>query len=204
VPWLNGVMRADHPTKVALLSTTVELIDDRGVNGFTVETLLERSGISKGSLYHHYADFSAVIEAAQIARFARYVDEDIAALMSVLQSSSSREDLLERLSLIAKSVHHSSRRAQRADRAAIIGLARSSENFAQRLGVEQQRLTDALTDLVREGQNRGFINQGLNARALATFVQSYSLGKVLVDIVAESLTEEAWDALIQRIFTAIL
>jgi AcrR family transcriptional regulator len=197
-------MRADHPTKVALLSTTVELIDDRGVNGFTVETLLERSGISKGSLYHHYADFSAVIEAAQIARFARYVDEDIAALMSVLQSSSSREDLLERLSLIAKSVHHSSRRAQRADRAAIIGLARSSENFAQRLGVEQQRLTDALTDLVREGQNRGFINQGLNARALATFVQSYSLGKVLDDIVAESLTEEAWDALIQRIFTAIL
>ena len=204
MPWLNGVMRADHPTKVALLSTTVELIDDRGVNGFTVETLLERSGISKGSLYHHYADFSAVIEAAQIARFARYVDEDIAALMSVLQSSSSREDLLERLSLIAKSVHHSSRRAQRADRAAIIGLARSSENFAQRLGVEQQRLTDALTDLVREGQNRGFINQGLNARALATFVQSYSLGKVLDDIVAESLTEEAWDALIQRIFTAIL
>jgi AcrR family transcriptional regulator len=197
-------MRADHPTKIALLNTAVELIDERGVHGFTVENLLEKSGISKGSLYHHFADFSAVIEAAQIARFARYVDADIAALMSVLQSSSSRDDMLERLSLIAKSVHNSSRRAQRADRAAIIGLARLSEGFAQRLGVEQQRLTDALTDLVFEGQNRGFINQDLNARALATFIQSYSLGKVLDDIVPDSLTEDAWDALIQRVFTAIL
>ena len=197
-------MRRDHPTKVALLNAAIELIDQHGVNGFTVENLLEKSAISKGSLYHHYADFNSVIEAAQIARFAKYVDDDINAIMSVLQDSSSREDILNRIESVAKLVHHESRKSQRSDRAAILGLASRSEEFAQRLGAEQQRLTDALTDIVREGQNRGFISQDTDSRAFATFIQAYSLGKVLDDIVPEPLTQDAWNTVVQKVIRALL
>ena len=69
------------------------LIDEHGSQGFTVEQLLEKSNISKGSLYHHFDDFHDVIMQAQVLRFARYVEEDITALTNVLLASTSREDM---------------------------------------------------------------------------------------------------------------
>jgi AcrR family transcriptional regulator len=76
-----------HPTKTKLIETAVSLIDEFGPIGFTVDALLERSSISKGSLYHHFVDFSDVIEQAQVIRFSRYIDEDIKALFEMLSSA---------------------------------------------------------------------------------------------------------------------
>ena len=74
-----------------MLETAVSLIDEFGPIGFTVDALLDRSGISKGSLYHHFVDFSDVIEQAQVIRFSRYIDEDIKALFEMLSSTSLEE-----------------------------------------------------------------------------------------------------------------
>ena len=77
------VVRATHPTKRHLIETATALIEEHGAQGFTVEQLLEMSHISKGSLYHHFHDFSDVIEQAQVARFSRYVDQDVVALVGI-------------------------------------------------------------------------------------------------------------------------
>jgi len=46
-----------HPTKVALIEVVKEMIAEFGADGFTVEMVLAESGISRGSLYHHFEDF---------------------------------------------------------------------------------------------------------------------------------------------------
>ena len=43
-----------HPTKVALLEVVKGMIAEYGADGFTVEMVLAESGISRGSLYHHF------------------------------------------------------------------------------------------------------------------------------------------------------
>ena len=185
-----------HPTKGLLQETAINLIDEFGPQGFTVETLLETSKISKGSLYHHYHDFSDVIEQAQVARFSRYVDEDIMLLVGLLKSATSREDLESKFAMIVQGAGLPGRDASRADRAAILGMARHSKKLADGLAVEQQRVTDVLADIAREMQERGWINRELDAAVVATFVQAYSMGFVLNDITASPISIERWSSFI--------
>ena len=185
-----------HPTKGLLLETAISLIDEFGPQGFTVETLLETSKISKGSLYHHFHDFSDVIEQAQVARFSRYVDQDIMLLVGLLKSATSREDLESKFAMIVQGAGLPGRDAARSDRAAILGMARHSKKFAEGLAIEQQRVTDVLTDIAREMQERGWINKDLDAAVVATFVQAYSMGFVLNDNTTNPISIERWSAFI--------
>ena len=185
-------MPTTHPTKTLLLETAVSLIDEFGPQGFTVETLLETSKISKGSLYHHFHVFSDVIEQAQVTRFSRYVDEDIATLVGLLKSATSRADLGDKFGSIVKATALPGREEARADRAAIVGMARHSKKFADGLAIEQQRVTDVLADIAREMQERGWINKEIDAVVIATFVQAYSLGFVLNDVTANPISTEQW------------
>jgi len=193
-----------HPTKGLLLETAISLIDEFGPQGFTVETLLETSKISKGSLYHHFHDFSDVIEQAQVARFSRYVDQDVALLVGLLKSATSREDLETKFSIIVQGAGMPGRDASRSDRAAILGMARHSKKFAEGLAVEQQRVTDVLTDIAREMQERGWINKDLDAEVLAVFVQAYSMGFVLNDNTSNPVSIDRWSAFISMMLSKVL
>ena len=202
--WLNSDVRTVHPTKQLLLDTAISLIDEFGPQGFTVDNLLDASKISKGSLYHHFEDFHDVIEQAQVARFARFVDEDIRVLTSLLTSASSREDLGQRFADVVLGSASPGRSEARADRASIVGMARHSKKFADSLAIEQQRLTDSLADVAREMQERGWISADLDVVALATFVQAYSLGVVLNDVTEKPISVERWATFIGRVLSQSL
>lgn len=199
---MNDVVSKMHPTKAHLLETTVRLIDEFGPQGFTVENLLEQSQISKGSLYHHFADFGDVIEQAQVVRFSRFIDEDIAMIFRVLSSSTSGSDMRERFESIVRETSKPERAHNRADRASIIGLAHHSKNFTQALSIEQQRITDAFADIAREAQEKGFIRKDVDPRVLATFVQAYSLGFALNDITSDPIAPEQWSKFIGELLSA--
>ena len=49
-----------HPTKAKLIETVVELLDQHPVEAITLDQILEMSKISKGSMYHHFADFDDI------------------------------------------------------------------------------------------------------------------------------------------------
>jgi AcrR family transcriptional regulator len=180
------------------------LIDKHGSQGFTVEQLLEASNISKGSLYHHFEDFYDVIMQAQVSRFARYVDEDIAALTNVLLASTSREDMFGRLDLISRATHDPARSVRRADRIEILAGARHSELMRQLLAPTQARLTNAIADLAREMQVKGFIDEELDSASVAVFIQAYSLGLIVNDVSSEPIDMEKWHNMISRMTRGLL
>ena len=197
-------MRDTHPTKVHLTEAAATLIDELGSQGFTVEQLLDKSNISKGSLYHHFEDFHDVIMQAQVLRFARYVEEDIAALANVLLASKSREDLFGRLDLISRATHDPARSVRRADRIEILAGARHSEKMKNALGPTQARLTGAIADIVRELKAKEFISENLDPGAVAVFIQAYSLGLIVNDVSNEPIDLEEWHAMISRMTRGLL
>ena len=79
--------KTTHPTKTALIECAADLLDKYRFDEITVEMVLDRSNISKGSLYHHFEDIYHLLEAAMISRFARYVDTNIASLRSLLETA---------------------------------------------------------------------------------------------------------------------
>lgn len=179
--------------------TVVTFLDERDASRITVDEVLSESGISKGSLYHHFEDFSDLVEAALIRRFARTVDWSIASLTQAIVESRSREDLLKALRRVTEETQHADLRPVRAERLRAIGLATTSERFRVALDVEQQRLTSALADLWRETQDRGFFTTEIDPYAAAVFIQAYTLGQAVNDVTDTKMDVDAWVDMIDRI-----
>jgi AcrR family transcriptional regulator len=59
-------MDRGQATRQHLIEVATELFADRGYDGTSIEAVLERAGVSRGSLYHHFAGkdrlFEAVVE----------------------------------------------------------------------------------------------------------------------------------------------
>ena len=197
-------MASLHPTKQTLLDTVVELLNSKVPAEINSEEVLEISGISKGSLYHHYADFSELIEQALIVRFARYVDLSIAALSQVLRTAKSKTQLFEGLKQVTRHTQSEKMKDGRYERLGSMAAAIRSPRMQLALGAEQERLTEALADLFRESQERGWGNKDFQPRVIAVMVQAYTMGKIVDDITPTHMDSENWalliDTFLERIF----
>jgi AcrR family transcriptional regulator len=198
------VEREADPTRELLLATTVELLDAFAPEEFTSEQVLAESGVSRGSLYHHFEDFSALIAAAQVARFADFVDHSIATLTSALTTATDLDAFLEGVQRVTEATQAPERSVQRMGRIGAIAAAGSDERMRHMLGAEQARLTDALTDLIREAQERGLYRRDFDARACAVLIQAYTLGRIVDDIVEDPVDPAAWNELIMQVITRVL
>lgn len=187
-----------HPTRERLLLTTVELMDSENPEKVGVEMVLEKSGISKGSLYHHFEDFPALIEAALVYRFHRVVDTSIALIANTVATSTSREQFFAEMEKVTAITHSREMTAIRFERARALGHAGTSLRFKEALGIEQQRLTFAFADLVREAQNQGWITTDIDPHATAVFIQAYTIGKLIDEVTPEPMDEQQWLSLINR------
>ena len=187
-----------HPTRERLLLTTVELMDTENPEKVGVEMVLEKSGISKGSLYHHFEDFPALIEAALVYRFHRVVDSSIALIANTVATATTREEFFADMEKVTAITHSREMTAIRFERARALGHAGSSPRFKEALGVEQQRLTLAFADLVREAQNQGWVTTDIDPMATAVFIQAYTIGKLIDEVTAEPVDEQEWLKLIHR------
>jgi len=188
--------RHTHPTKTALIEATRELLESHPRKEISTEQILTKSGISKGSLYHHFEDLEELIEAAILLRYTEWVDGSIEAITQVLRAVKSPDDVYNSLVAITKQTQSPARKPDRVYRAEVLGAAASSPRLAKNLGAEQQRLTDALADLVRETQAKGFFHEDIDPQVLAVFIQAYTFGKVVDDYSENPMNPDNWNALI--------
>ncbi|AWR21807.1 TetR/AcrR family transcriptional regulator [Aurantimicrobium photophilum] len=191
--------KSSHPTRDRLIETMAELLDGSDPEHITADQVLTASGVSKGSLYHHFEDFEDLLEAALIARFSVNVDATIDALAQILATVGSRDDLLKALRKLNIYNQDQARSSFRLERARAAGLTYSSPRFHEALGAEQKRLTDAFTDLFIEAQNKGWMSENVDARAAAVFVQAYTVGRVVDDIAPEKVDPAAWIDLVMHV-----
>lgn len=192
-----------HPTRDKLLATTVELLKQHLPQSITSEMVLAASGISRGSLYHHFEDFAELLEVALVDAFAASVDLSISALTGALMNAKKKSDLFAGLFKVTEHSQGPELQAVRFHRARLISFSEDNPRLAMALAKEQQRLTDAITDLIREAQARGWMNKQFDARAAAVLIQAYTLGKIVDDVVENSMQPDDWNNLINRLIQKV-
>lgn len=197
-------MYGTHPTKSKLIQTLVEMLDETDVADLQVEQVLERSGVSKGSLYHHFEDFSHLIEAAHVNRFSRMIDRSIASLAEVLVRSSSKAAMVAGLKEVTRNTQRQEISALRFERARALALAEHQPRMRRAMAAEQARLTDAIADIARDAQSKGWIRADLDPQVLAVFIQAYTLGKIVDDISEDKMDPDRWADLIDEIVERVL
>lgn len=195
--------RSVHPTRDKLLEAVVHLLETNLPQAITSEMVLKQSGISRGSMYHHFHDFAELLEIAMILSFAVNVDRSIAALTGVLLSATKKADIYSGMEKVTAATQGPGLRAVRFQRARLISFSEDNPRLSKSLAVEQQRLTDAITDLIREAQIRGWMNTAFDPHAAAVLIQAYTLGKIVDDISLTPMPEDAWNALIVRLIQKV-
>lgn len=198
--------RNPHPTKSALIATAVRLLDDRPVEEITTELVLQESGISRSSLYHHFEDFYDLIEAAEVVRFTRYVDYTISTITAAVLATRTKQELRDALAAVTRATQGRAVAEIRSLRVSALAMASRNERFAAKLAVEQERMTQAMADLIREGQARGMLNPNIDPRAGSVLVQAYTVGQVVDDFTSDHMAAEEWvsliDMILDRVFMA--
>ena len=192
-----------HPTKQTLINSAVNFLETLAPEEITGELILADSGISKGSLYHHFSDFPDLIEHAQVFMFSRYVELSVAAINTLLHDAKDRESILVGLREVIRASQSPALNRMRYVRISAIAKSVRIERMRKLMSAEQERLTEALADLFRESQERGWGNPRLDPVTVAVFIQSFTIGKVVDDLTQQHIDEQKWYQLIDLIFETV-
>ncbi len=187
---------AGTETRNRLLNTTVDMLDELQEKDVSAAEILRRTGIARGSLYHFWDSIGELIQEAYLVRYSRYVEKSGGVIKQMLAECQTKEEFLAGLARVTELTQDPARKANRYERARILGMAEKNEDFRKALGRVQQSLTDLFTEQFTEVQNRGWFNKDFDPRAAAVLIQAYTLGKIVDDVVDNRMDALAWNALI--------
>lgn len=168
------------------------MLESKTPSEILAEEVLEVSGVSKGSMYHHFEDLQDLVETAQVYRYSKWIDASIDFLTKNVATARSKEELKLALRNLTEFTQSDERKGARAERARALAACYENPRMAKQMGRETQRLTDSITDVTEEVKNKGLFHSEVDAKALATFIQAYTLGKLVNDYNPSGVTETQW------------
>lgn len=189
-----------------VVDVTVDLLARHGESGLRIEDVMERTGISKSSLYANFGDRDGLIAAALSKVYAAYVDESIAGIRAILDRSHTPAELREALRGATTFTQDLTRTAIRVDRLGVIAGTRGRPAHARALTAVQTKLNDELAIIIQAAQDRRLISPRHSPRLIATYLQAYTLGRVLAAFDAGRASDEQsqWNALIDDVIGHLL
>lgn len=199
-PKRNG----SHPTRQRLLTAVVDMMETTPPEDIHSEYVLQETGISRGSLYHHYEDFTELLEDAMLYRFSAGVEASTAAMENIVATARDKTEFFSLLEGVTRATQARKRADVRFDRARMLAMAQYNERFRLKLSEVQERLTDSLTGCIAQAQEKGWANPNVQARTLAVFIQAYTLGRLVDDVSAKQMDDADWENLIAVVISQAL
>ena len=167
------------------------MIEERGLDGFTVDEVLVQSKTSSSSLYHHFGSREGLLVAAQDERYRRLArGEDLRNLDGGLEATSTEEFLNYVARQIERIVTDPANRAVRRSRLEAAARSLASPELSARTAAVQEKMFDAIAAMFEAAQARGLINPGLDTRAYAVWFHGMTLGRTITE--GGSVGNEAW------------
>ena len=192
----------------AVLATTVDLLETGGEDSVRLEVVTARSGISTGSIYHHFGDRDGLIAAAQIERFDRITQQETDGLVQVLDQSLSgplsRTAFVELMLDQVRGLVRPERQRIRWARVAALASARTRPNLLAVLSDAFGVLLDALEEQSRRAIGIGLLEPDAPIRAFAIFSQACSMGLLVDELDEISVTDQEWIQLLERITRGLI
>ena len=192
-------------TVATLLEATIAALEANGESGIRLDDILDATGVSRSSLYHHFGDRDGLIDAARMVLFTRNIEEDLRTLESALEQATTAEEFRQSMHAVIDATQDPRRRDSRLQRAYTIGASKARESLATALADAQRRITEGQTRFIQGAQLRGWVRRDLDAQALAVFIQAFTLGRTISDVDAKPLDPEVWSGFVRYVVdTAIL
>jgi AcrR family transcriptional regulator len=193
------------PDLDAILEVAIELVLRHGDSGFRIEELIERTGISKSSLYLHFGDRDGLVGLALSTAFLRDIRnnvDDAAVLLADVKNRKQMEEAIPQLVELALNTPDFARW----QRVMVLASARNRPEMMKRVSEGQTMVNTAIEELVRGLQNSGVVRIDLDAREIGVLIQTAIIGRIFRDIDSEITAEDLdkWRAILVSVYEGIL
>ena len=193
------------PDLDAIIEVAIELVLQHGDSGFRIEELIERTGISKSSLYLHFGDRDGLVGLALSTAFLRDIRnnvDDAAVLLADVKNRKQMEEAIPQLVELALNTPDFARW----QRVMVLASARNRPEMMKRVSEGQTMVNTAIEELVRGLQNSGAVRIDLDAREIGVLIQTAIIGRIFRDIDSEITAEDLdkWRAILVSVYEGIL
>lgn len=178
-------------TRDLLIQFAIAELQRVGPIDFSVDAVLRESGVSRGSLYHHFADRSALLAVAE-GRFTQKRLKSInEQLRTQIDASTTGEEVFEALADVFQKSAKPFAQQDRRRRLLSIASTFNDEVLAEVLQKKEQEGNQYFVDTLRDAQSRGLIAPVVRIEGVAMTLQAMLLGRILVDQMKDKALQKA-------------
>ncbi len=182
-------------TAAKILKFAEDELNEFGHVNFNLDRVIEKSGISRSSVYHHFGGREGVIAGVETNRLVTWLDNGLTEMQELLANINSGEEAfaLVELGIVMVSGSRDQQDIRR-QRISTLAMSYNSPATQERLKEVQAQGTQRFAEIIRELKNRGLCHPIEPIEGTAHFIQSILLGRVLVDILDDPVANEQWQA----------
>lgn len=174
--YLNGVS-----TMQTLIDFGIRELEQVGSIEFNLETVLRESGVSRGSLYHHFGNRLGLIARCEAELLKQSLKADNEGVRLLISMGISGKELFAVLSEQIRMNGSVEAVARRQRRIRTLGMAVEDEGLRQMLTDAQDKGSRYFAETLTIAKERGLIQPVVDLDALSYLIQSMFLGRILVD-----------------------
>ena len=184
--------RRGRETIETLLEVTISELDRVGLAEIDIDSLLRKSKISKGSLYHHFGSKNGLLAAAEAQQFMKYLKREGETFRKLIEDCATKQKFIELVAAVMKITRLESNLDFRKKRVRAIAMSFNDENLAQVLKNAQIEVTEYLAGSFQIAKDRGWIKPDTDLMALSYWIQGVFIGHIMLDITEQTEHEDAW------------
>jgi AcrR family transcriptional regulator len=169
------------PDLAEVIAITTQLLLEHGEGGFRIEDVIEKTGISKSSLYLHFGDRDGLVAAAYAELFTIDTNRNISQAIAAFSTVESYEQLDSIIGLLVGALVQTPGDV-RWNRIDVLAAARHRPEFLARITEAQTRMNSALEEVFRVQQALGNVRKDMDPREMAVLIQAVSFGRLFRDI----------------------
>lgn len=177
----------------SVIAATVEAMRQGGESAVRVQELSAKTGVSIGSIYHHFGDRNGLIREALVFQFAENARQDIERVRTWISKIHSTQDLSDNYDRMVKFLDSHFEHQSASERAAILGAMTAKPELREALAQVQHELTNNLAEAMQMLKDRGILKEFITPRAAATILSGMLFGKVIAELDTEPVSDLEWN-----------
>jgi len=179
-------------TVAKLIAATDDALRAGGETAVRIQEISAVTGVSIGSIYHHFGDRDGLIRATYAHNYAVVVEADVPLVRGFMASISSTTQLADRYDEMLEFVKAHAKNQSGLERAAIIGTTANRPLMKRELSTVQHALNEQVTEVMQIAAERGLLKKHLNPRAAGMVILGLLLGRAVAELDSEPVSEDDW------------
>jgi len=175
-----------------LIQITAQELDRVGLNRIDIDSILRKSKVSKGSLYHHFGSKDGLLAAAEAQQFMSYLKIEGDVLRTAIEKCETKVQFRSLTATVMKLSGLKDNREFRKKRLRAIAMSFNNVELAKIMKNAQRESMQSLAESLKIAQDRGWIKTDADLLALSYWLSGVFIGHVMLDITDQPDLDSRW------------